>query len=482
MQHCSVVIICPIILAISMNLLFPLSNSSLAAKQGENDYYLYEASQSKNLASHSNFSSPQTNTEFPSIQLGNVTNLTNNPNDSVYGQVAASDNKVFIIWEESVPNTSGDNVNYDIFIKRSDDRGNTFENNSQTNISNNFGFSEHPQIALSNSTVYAVWTDNTFGDREILFTRSLDSGATFDRGEKVKNLSNSSGDSYNQEIAAVEDSIYVVWHEKDADGNNSLLLRASEDRGNTFGDTITIAKGNSVDENSFPKIAASQNHAYVTWSVVPAAKLNSQLNPSEQAAGVFFSKSSDSGKTFSDSIMQLSAEAKDVGETQVAAYNDSVHIVWGGLKPAEVKNLHYTISNNRGNSFANTIEIKNDSFVNPLNVELAVVPQNNASDVGRSHPDSNYNQQGEFHNDYRLYVAGEAWSLGNDEIFLLSGIENTNTTNNTIGKNAVINLSNNSGTSECPSISISGNNIFVVWEDSSAGNHEIYFIKGTIKE
>jgi hypothetical protein len=472
---------CPIILAISMILLFPLSNSNLAAKQGEKDYYLYEASQSKNLTSHSNFSSPQTNTEFPSIELGNVTNLTNNPNDSVYGQVVASDNKVFIIWEEAVPNASGDNVNYDIFIKRSDDRGNTFENNSQTNISNNFGFSEHPQIAISNSTVYAVWTDNTFGDREILFTRSLDSGATFDSGQKIKNLSNSSGDSYNQEIAAVEDSIYVVWQEKDADGNNSILLRASEDRGNTFGNTITISNGNTVDENSFPKIAAYQNDVYVTWSVVSAASINSQLNPAEHA-GVFFSKSSDNGKTFSEPVMQLSADGKDVGESQVAAYNGIVHIVWGGLKPAEVKNLHYTVSNNRGNSFANTIEIKNDSFVNPLNVELAVALQNNANDSESSHPDSNNNLQGEFHNDYSLYVAGEAWSLGNDEIFLLSGIENTNTTNNTIGKNAVINLSNNSGTSECPSISISGNNIFVVWEDSSAGNHEIYFIRGTIKE
>jgi hypothetical protein len=34
--------------------------------------------------------------------------------------------------------------------------------------------------------------------------------------------------------------------------------------------------------------------------------------------------------------MQLSAEGKNVGESQVAAYNNSVNIVWGGLRPAEV--------------------------------------------------------------------------------------------------------------------------------------------------
>jgi hypothetical protein len=60
MQRFSMKIITPIRLAIIMILLFPLSNSSLPAKHGENDYNLYEAS-------HRNFSSPQTNTEFPNI-------------------------------------------------------------------------------------------------------------------------------------------------------------------------------------------------------------------------------------------------------------------------------------------------------------------------------------------------------------------------------------------------------------------------------
>jgi hypothetical protein len=39
----------------------------------------------------------------------------------------------------------------------------------------------------------------------------------------------------------------------------------------------------------------------------------------------------------------------------------------------------------------------------------------------------------------------------------------------------ILNLSNNIGVSECPSIAISGNNVYVLWEDFISGNHEIFF-------
>jgi hypothetical protein len=39
------------------------------------------------------------------------------------------------------------------------------------------------------------------------------------------------------------------------------------------------------------------------------------------------------------------------------------------------------------------------------------------------------------------------------------------------------NLSNNKGTSECPSISISQNVVYTLWEDDTPGNHEIYFAR-----
>jgi hypothetical protein len=99
----------------------------------------------------------------PSI-FENATNLTNNPMDSVYGQVAAWDNNVYMLWQDSVPPGY---TNYDIFIKTSNDNGTTF--GTTVNLSNNPGFSEHPQIATYGDNVYAIWADDSSGNREVLF-------------------------------------------------------------------------------------------------------------------------------------------------------------------------------------------------------------------------------------------------------------------------------------------------------------------------
>src|SRR5918999_4645815 len=122
------------------------------------------------------------------IRFENVTNFTDNPNDSVYGQVAASENNVYVVWEESTTSDLSNN-NYDIYIKKSADWGESFAGNSNSiatdttteilNLSNNPGFSEHPQIAAYDEKVHVAWIDNSLDNKEILFARSVDNGTTF---------------------------------------------------------------------------------------------------------------------------------------------------------------------------------------------------------------------------------------------------------------------------------------------------------------
>jgi hypothetical protein len=157
------------------------------------------------------------------VVFENATNLTNNPMDSVYGQVSAWNNNVYMLWQDSVPPGYR---NYDIFIKSSNDNGTTF--GSSINLSENPGFSEHPQIAAYDNSVYAIWADDTSGNRELLFTRSEDNGTSFD---KIKNLSNNTSDSFNQEIAVFGDNVYVVWLDQGEGANTNILLRASADGG-----------------------------------------------------------------------------------------------------------------------------------------------------------------------------------------------------------------------------------------------------------
>jgi hypothetical protein len=357
------------------------------------------------------------------VVFENATNLTNNEQDSVYGQVAAWGSGVYVIWQDSISGR-----NYDIFITKSIDNGTSF--GTPLNLSNNIGFSEHPQLSASGGSVYAVWADNTPGNREVLFSRSKDNGTSF---EDSRNLSNDASDSHNQEMAAFEDNVYVVWTDRDEQEKTSILFRASNDGGAAFSKAISISSQVSV--GSFPKVAAYGDDVYVTWNVVGEST----------DGGLYFAKSSDRGSTFGK-FTKLGENIS--GESQVAAYNDVVYVVSGGLDSAVVNGLFFIKSTDGGEIFANPVQIDaGGQFVNPLNVEVA-----------SDNPDG-------------AYVAGQVFSGGNEEILLLS-LSGDNVTN-------VVNLSKNAKISECPSIAIAGDNIYIVWEDLTPGNHEVLYARGS---
>jgi hypothetical protein len=378
---------------------------------------------------YSILSESQESNSLPVI-FENSTNLTNNSVDSVYGQVAAWNSHVYVLWQDSMPS---DNRNYDIFIKNSVNNGTTF--GLPVNLSNNPGFSEHPQIAVYGNNVYAIWADNTSGNREVLFKKSVDNGASFD---SIKNLSNNTSDSLNQEIAAFGNNVYVIWLDQDENGTN-ISLRASADGGATFGRTVIISS--NANDETFPKIAAYGSNVYIAWNIVDE-DLDVDVRDND---GLFFVRSPDGGKTF-DNIMKLNHD-NNFGEPQVAVVNDTVYVVSGGLHSKEVEGLSLIKSADGGKTFSEPEMIDaNGIFVNPLNVEVA------ASDPQFS------------------YVAGDVFVSGNGEILLLEM-----NGNNPI---RVLNMSNNAKMSECPSIAIAGDNIYVVWEDLTPGNHEILYAKG----
>lgn len=366
------------------------------------------------------------------VRFDKAVNLTNNTQDSVYGQVVASEKIVYVVWQDSVPAdlTGGqyESRNYDIYMAKSDDRGRTFT--TYVNLSNNPGFSEHPQAAASDDIFYAVWADNTQGNKEVLFARSIDGGLNF---EVETNLSNSPGDSFNQEIAVHRDSVYVVWLEE-GNGKGQVMLRASTDAGKTFDSAIVIT--DSAGLTTLPKVAADSRGVHIAWSV---------LDNDER--GLYYTRMNGS-KGFGD-VAKL-ADGNEFGEPQIVATNSTVYVVAGGQDRLEVDGLFLAKSMDGGASFTTEVIDFNGTFVNPLNVEAAV------------------------DDDSILYVAGQVLFSGDEEIFLLPLQVRANATD-ALG---FVDLSNNEKVSECPSIAISRDRVFVVWEDLSPGNHEILYARG----
>jgi hypothetical protein len=382
-----------------------------------------------------------------------IENISDNNKDSVYPQTESSQNKVYVVWQD---NLFGDNrINYDILLKSSNDGGQTF--GDVINLSNNSGFSEHPQVAINGNNVYIVWADNTSLNRDVYLISSTDGGQTF--GDVI-NLSNNGADSYNQEISVFGNNVYVVWldSQKNSQDNSNISFISSNDGGSSFGDIVSLS--DNAGKSSFPKISSYKDNVYIAWNIDSEDKSIVGTNNSNE--GIFFVKSTDNGSSFDEEI-RLNDKEKP-GEVQITANDNHIYIVWGSPDPSTNNRdtslstnvnisssipgdgIYFTKSIDNGNSFTKPYFIKGQ-FLNPLNVELI-------------------QHSGE------LVVAIQATPLnntfeGNQDIFLMKSRD--------LGDSfsEAINISNNAGISECPSMTVSSNSsLFVVWQDKSLGNNE----------
>lgn len=370
------------------------------------------------------------------IEFDDIVNLTNNNEDSVYGQVGSSNNNTYVVWQESVPGNT--DRNYEIFFKKSSDDGNSFGERIQ--LSDNIGFSEHPQMASENNNVYVVWADDTNVNKQIYFKKSNNGGNSF---VEQMLLSDGNSNAFNQEISSFGDNVYVVWLEKVPYGPYRIMLASSNDGANTFHKPITLSE-NAVAQ-TFPKISSFDGHVYVAWNVEDLPNTRS---------GVYFISSTDNGMTFGN-ISKLNMAEKDFGEPQIASSGNQIYVIWGGSDTNKLSSLSFIKSDDNGRSFSDLRKInetEHGRLNEPSNVEI-IADQND-----------------------RVFVAWQDRidSSDKDEIFFASSTDRGETFN------GVTNLSNNAGISECPSIIAVKDTVFATWEDLTPGNHEVFFSRGTI--
>lgn len=349
-------------------------------------------------------------------------NLTQNDDDSVYPQISSSSDNIYIVWQESVG--SYGTTNYDIFFKKSNDNGNSF--GSSINLSNNEGFSEHPQIASVGINIYVVWVDETSGEREVMFSKSSDSGKTF--SENIV-ISQDSISPYNVELAAKGQNVYIVWNSFGIEMRNIILLSKSNDAGKTFGELTEIGVG---DLETYPKIAASADEYYVSWDTKDSKGTEISLIKGHKDSNNIHNVTQ---------LDKLNNEGIDGGESQVTADGDQVIVSWTSLVPIDKKYVYISNSMNNGNDFGDNIPI---SSTNSSNVENILINNN-------------------------TYIVWQDIIDGNEEIFYTK----SNANGTSIDK--PINVSNSIGISECPSITVSTSGIHMIWEDDTTGNHEVLY-------
>ncbi|MGD1837986.1 MAG: sialidase family protein [Nitrososphaeraceae archaeon] len=396
-----------------------------------------------NLVSSTMNKSINTTSFFNSKEL-DLTNLTNNTSDSIYSQIASFKNNIYVVWQESMPANLSE-LNYDIFFIKSEDNGKTFS--SPINLSNNTYFSGRPQIMASENGIYVVWSDKiSSSNKDISFIKSEDNGKTF---SSPINLSNNSYISSNPDISAYDESVYIVWKDREQNSTQeSIVFKYSKNMGKNFGESINLMNDTN---NSFPKVNSYENHVYLIWN-------SENINGMNPVNDLYFIKSEDNGKTF-NKIIKLGNN--NFGESQIAVHKNKLLVASGGLIFANSTNfdLYIIESHDYGNSFTQPkkiseylFESKNnmtksnelDSMINnPLNVELS-------------------------NKDLSYIVWQNTFSGNYQNILLLNKINDTDF--------QITNLTDNiEGISQCPSLAISNGYVHVIWESFINDNNEIIF-------
>ncbi len=358
---------------------------------------------------------------------------------------------------------------------------------STVNLSSNAGASQSPEIAAIGSSVYVVWEDSLPGNPEVLFRASNNNGTSF--GSTI-NLSNNAGNSANAEIAAVGSNVYVVWQD-DTTGNSDVLFRASNDNGASFGATANLS--NNALESTVPQIAVSGTNVYVTWE--NEVRIGPNLIPD-----VFFKISTNSGASFG-AIVNLSNNLGFSREPRIVAAGTSLYVAWlddTSTVPARIDDVFFKASTDGGATFGTTINLSQNSG-SPLAEQIAAAGNSVYVAWADDTPDPNFDilvrastsngasfgtttnlsMNAGFSLEEKIAAAGTnvyvVWNdgtgspLGSSEIFLKTS------SNNGATFSGNVNLSSNAGKSSVPKVAATGLDVYVAWQDDTAGSNDILF-------
>lgn len=267
--------------------------------------------------------------------------------DSAFPQVTSYGNNVYVTW---LSRTTNDVTN--VLFAKSSDGGNTFA--TPIAITTHGGNSGIPKIYANGNNVYLIWEDNSAKNFDVYLSTSSDSGNTFDA---PVNISNNAGDSGAPQMIVNGNNVYTTWMDF-TPGNFEVMFSKSTDGGQTFTKPINIST--DAQDSGYPQLVAIGNNVYITWTNAI----------SDKNYDIFFAKSTDGGKTFSQPL-NVSNTMGLSGWPQIAV-NSNVYISWVDQTPGYY-HIYIAKSPDDGNSFESPVDVDSNSSDSWYN-KMAVSP------------------------------------------------------------------------------------------------------------
>ncbi|MGQ0791029.1 MAG: sialidase family protein [Nitrosopumilaceae archaeon] len=365
------------------------------------------------------------------------------------------------------------------------------------NLSNSTGEARNVQLFVQGNNVYMVWTDDTPGNSDVFFTKS-ENGASFDT---PLNLSTNNGSSAFPRLVVSEPNVYVVWYDY-SPGQSDIFFGQSNDTGKSF-NVINIR----TPEPSFnPWIATWENYVYLVWNNggrtttidLPSgeSRIVDVITGEEE---IFFGRSQDDGQTFEFSNIS-NTPGKISWNPRMRVAESNVYLVWNEMT-GKASDIFFSASTDKGDSFSTPINVS-DNPLESLDAGITVSENNiylvwnqkttNSSDIFFSKSTDNGKTFSEPINlsdskDFSQFGRDAQIALSGNNIFVVwyEGLENdsdvffTKSVDGGLTFSKPINLSQTTGRSELAQIAANKENLYVIWNDYSQGNGDIFLREST---
>jgi hypothetical protein len=251
---------------------------------------------------------------------------------------------------------------------------------------------------------------------------------------KPVNISNNTANSYFPGLAVSEDknsfgndSVHLVWTDNST-GSGDILYKRSADNGTSFSSTRNLS--NNSGNSTAAQIASYQDNVYVVWEDATTGN-----------GDIYFKKSVDNGTSFGN-IENLSNNTSSSDLFHIAVSGSNIYVVWTDNATGN-GDIYFKKSVDNGTSFGNIENLSND---NGKSYGARIVISGN-----------------------NVYVVWNDGSTGKGDIYFKRSADNGTSFSSTQ------NLSNNPGNSTAAQIASYQDNVYVVWEDATTGNGDIYF-------
>jgi hypothetical protein len=220
-----------------------------------------------------------------------------------------------------------------------------------------------PHVAVdSTGAVNIVWGNFKGNSKQIIFVRSTDLGASF---SDPVNISQSSGFSFDPDIAIdSSDGINVVWQDSEQ-GSSLIMFARSTDGGRSFskpkpisniGDvarqcvTLKCVTLKEAGRASEPRITAdSRGGIDVVW-----------IDENAGVKRVMFVRSTDGGATFSSPTIVSGHPDADLHKPFIATFKDTFYVAYQTSDSINASGQVFLVrSDDAGRSFSRPVQVSN---------------------------------------------------------------------------------------------------------------------------